>query len=163
MSETDHATERDEKAPDPDSDAGPGGETHGDGLARDARTLRVTVESVDDFFNRAGSKLERLERGEGDTLPREKRLSFTTVEQLFSVFTPKRIELVDTVLRTRPESISALAETAGRAVGDVHDDLHTLADENVVRFEREGRRMRPIIPYDHVELEVSLPRADDPV
>ena len=85
MSETDHATERDEKAPDPDSDAGPGGETHGDGLARDARTLRVTVESVDDFFNRAGSKLERLERGEGDTLPREKRLSFTTVEQLFSV------------------------------------------------------------------------------
>ena len=163
MSETDHATEQDEKAPDPDSDAGPGGETHGDGLARDARTLRVTVESVDDFFNRAGSKLERLERGEGDPLPREKRLSFTTVEQLFSVFTPKRIELVDTVLRTRPESISALAETAGRAVGDVHDDLHTLADENVVRFEREGRRMRPIVPYDHVELEVSLPRADDPV
>ncbi|AHG02385.1 hypothetical protein HALLA_21000 (plasmid) [Halostagnicola larsenii XH-48] len=43
------------------------------------------------------------------------------------------------------------------AVGDVHDDLHALADENVVRFEREGRRMRPIVPYDHVEIEVSLP------
>jgi predicted transcriptional regulator len=163
MSETDHATERDERAPDYDSDAGPGGETNGDGLVRDARTLRVTVESVDDFFDRTGSKLERLEQGKTDTLPQEKRLSYTTVEQLFSVFTPKRIELVDTVLRTQPESISALAETVGRAVGDVHDDLYALADENVVRFEREGRCMRPIVPYDHVEIEVSLPRADDPV
>lgn len=161
MSEPDRATEQEEKSP--ASDAKPGRETNDDGPVRDARTLRVSVESVDDFFDRAGTKLERLEQGEAETLPREKRLSFTTVEQLFSVFTPKRIELVDTVLRTRPESISALAETVGRAVGDVHDDLHALADENVVRFEREGRRMRPIVPYDHVEIEVSLPRVDDPV
>jgi predicted transcriptional regulator len=33
----------------------------------------------------------------------------------------------------------------------------------VIRFEREGRRMRPIVPYDHVEIEVSLPRINDPV
>jgi len=51
----------------------------------------------------------------------------------------------------------------GQAVGDVHDDLHTLADENVIRFEREGRRVRPIVPHDHVEIEVSLPRINDPV
>jgi predicted transcriptional regulator len=163
MSETDHATERDETASDHDSEAGGSTETNGTGAVRDARTLQVTVKSVEDFFDRAGSKLERLEQGEADALPREKRLSFTTVEQLFSVFTPKRIELVDTLVRTQPESISALAETVGRAVGDVHDDLHTLAEENVVRFEREGRRMRPIVPYDHVEIEVSLPRTDDPL
>ena len=161
MSEPDHATEREETPP--AHSAGSGREASGDGVVRDARTLRVTVESVDDFFDRAGSKLERLEQGEADALPQEKRLSFTTVEQLFSVFTPKRIELVDTVLRTQPESISALAETVGRAVGDVHDDLHSLADENVVRFEREGRRMRPIVPYEDVEIKVSLPRVDDPV
>lgn len=119
MSDTENAIERDETPLAPESDAGSGKVTNGDaeGIVRDARPLHVTVESVDDFFDRAGAKLERLEQGGIDALPHEKRLSFTTVGQSFGVFTPKWIELVDTVLRTRPESISALAETVGRPSG----------------------------------------------
>lgn len=66
MSETEYtANDRDETPTDTDSGDG----ANGDGIVRDARTLRVTVESVDDFFDRVGSKFERLEDGEIDALP----------------------------------------------------------------------------------------------
>lgn len=124
-----------------------------------APVLRFTVEGADEFHDRVEAKLAEIERR--GVPVREHVRSFGTVSQLRRVLTDRRVELVETILRTEPESIIDLAERVERATGDVHDDLHVLANGGIVRFERDDRRMRPTIPYERVRIDVTLPRVDD--
>ena len=59
-------------------------------------------------------------------------------------------------------SIRALADRLDRDVHDVHDDLHLLAEYDIVYFEEEGRAKKPYVPYDTVRIEVEfgLPRGE---
>jgi predicted transcriptional regulator len=47
-------------------------------------------------------------------------------------------------------------------VHDVHDDLHLLAEYDVIHFEEDGRAKKPYVPYDTVRIEVEfgLPRSE---
>lgn len=119
-------------------------------------TLRITVEDADEFHDRVERRLADLDAD--GTPPGEHVKAFETVAQLRRILTDRRVELVETLLREDPESITALSERVGRATGDVHDDLHVLADEGIVTFERDGRRMRPTIPYETVRIDFTLPR-----
>ena len=124
----------------------------------DGTTLRVTVEDSDRFPDRTATKLDTVAQGE---TPDEHVRSFATVARLRELLTERRVELVETLLCTSPESISALAETLDRAVSDVHDDLQVLADAGIATLEREGRRVRPTVPYDRVRIDVTFERDDD--
>lgn len=46
---------------------------------------------------------------------------------------------------------------------DVHDDLHLLAEYDIIHFENNGRAKKPHVPYDTVRIEVEfgLPRGED--
>lgn len=121
-------------------------------------TLRITVERSDEFHDRVAAKLDALEDG---VEPGEHVKSFATAAQVRRLLTDKRLELVEALLADDAESITALAERVNRATSDVHDDLHVLADEGIVRFERDGRRMRPTIPYDTVRIDITLSRDSD--
>lgn len=123
----------------------------------EAVRLRITVERPREFHDRAAARLEALETGNP---PDEHVRSFATVERLRRIFTEKRVELIETLLETQPESITALAEQIDRAVSDVHDDLQILADEGVVELQEEGRRVRPVIPYESVHIDVTFERGD---
>ncbi len=74
------------------------------------------------------------------------------------------MELLETVMEDPPESIRALADCHNRDVHDVHDDLHLLADYEIIYFEEDGRAKKPYVPYDTVRLEVEfgLPRGNEP-
>lgn len=127
-----------------------------DGEVPDGVTLRITVEGADEFHDHVERRLAELDAdGPG---PGEHVKAFETVAQLRRILTDRRVELLETLLREDPGSITALAERVGRATGDVHDDLHVLADEGIVVFERDGRRMRPTIPYETVRIDFTLPR-----
>ena len=56
------------------------------------------------------------------------------------------------------DSILAVADAVGRSYKNVHDDLETLAEYGVVRFDdsARGRSRRPYIPYDNVRVELEL-------
>jgi predicted transcriptional regulator/predicted flap endonuclease-1-like 5' DNA nuclease len=118
--------------------------------------LLITVESADDFHNRTAEKLTQLEVG--DQTPQDHVRSFSTAAQIRRVLTNKRLELIEEIMADPPESISALAERVDRATSDVHADLQFLADERIVDLKRDGRRVRPTIPYENIHIELTLPR-----
>lgn len=61
-----------------------------------------------------------------------------------------------------PESIRALADRLDRDVHEVHDDLHLLAEYEIIHFKEARRAKKPYVPYDTVRIEVEfgLPRGE---
>lgn len=81
---------------------------------------------------------------------------------LRKLLTPRRLELIESVMGTPPDSISALADRLDRTYSSVHDDLDLLADHGIVVFDRAGRRARPTVPYERIEYEGVLTAPSDP-
>lgn len=53
------------------------------------------------------------------------------------IFTPKRIELLEAILKEKPASITKLAEKLGRARENVIRDRHYLEGMNLVSYRKE--------------------------
>lgn len=116
--------------------------------------LHITV-TPDDGATRASR--ERLRRArEGDDVPRV--VSLGSHDQLRGLLTPRRVELIDSMMAEPPESITALAERVERGYSQVYEDLQTLEEYGVVDFEREGRTRRPFVPYERIEYGGTITR-----
>jgi predicted transcriptional regulator len=69
------------------------------------------------------------------------------------------MELLEAVMEHPPDSIRALADRLDRDVHDVHDDLHLLAEYDIIHFEADGRAKKPYVPDDTVRIEVEFGRS----
>ena len=119
-------------------------------------TLRITARPSAEHRESARERAERWERGE--EVPHV--VNFEDRARLRQLLTDRRMELLEAVMERPPESIRALANRLDRDVHDVHDDLHLLAEYDIIHFEEDGRAKKPYVPYDTVRIEVEfgLPR-----
>jgi predicted transcriptional regulator len=56
-------------------------------------------------------------------------------------------------------SIRELAEVLNRNPSEVHEDVHILEEYSIVVLRDEGRAKRPVVPYDDINIKVSLSRS----
>ena len=143
---TDTEPTHDEFTPDPDE-------------AEYPSTLRITSLPAEQA---QAAAIERAEQWEdGEEVPHV--VNFQDRARLRQLLTDRRMELLEAVMEQPPESIRALADRLDRDVHDVHDDLHLLAEYDVIHFEENGRAKKPYVPYDTVRIEVEfgLPRGED--
>ena len=121
-------------------------------------TLRITSKPSEGYEEGALDRAERWEQG--DEVPHV--VNFEDRARLRQLLTDRRMELLETVMEQPPESIRALAGHLDRDVRDVHDDVHLLAEYDVIHFEEDGRAKKPYVPYDTVRIEVEfgLPRGE---
>lgn len=83
-------------------------------------------------------------------------LSFESARTLFSLLTPARIDLLDTLRRAGPCSVYALAKTAARNYSNVHADVVRLLDLGLIeRMEDET----VYVPFDEIDIRLSLAQA----
>ena len=144
--QTDTEPTHDESTPDPDEVEYPS-------------TLRITSLPAEQAQAAAIERAEQWENGE--EVPHV--VNFEDRARLRQLLTDRRMELLEAVMERPPESIRALADRLDRDVHDVHDDLHLLAEYDVIHFEENGRAKKPYVPYDTVRIEVEfgLPRGED--
>ena len=115
-------------------------------------TLRITSLPAE---KAQAAAIERAERWEdGKEVPNV--VNFEDRGRLRQLLTDRRMELLEQVMEDPPESIRALAARLDRDVHDVHDDLHLLAEYDIIYFEQDGRAKKPYVPYDTVRLEVEF-------
>ena len=81
------------------------------------------------------------------------RLSFESARMLFSDLTPARLELLDTLRRSGPCSVYALARTAERNYSNVHTDVSRLEELGLIE---RGEDATISVPYDSVEILMPL-------
>lgn len=133
---TDTEPTHDEFTPDPDEVEYPS-------------TLRITSLPAEQA---QAAAIERAERWEdGKEVPHV--VNFEDRVRLRQLLTDRRMELLEEVMEHPPESIRALVDRLDR---DVHDDLHLLAEYEIIQFKEGGRAKKPYVPYDTVRIEVEF-------
>jgi predicted transcriptional regulator len=125
-------------------------ELHENGAQHYPETLRITVGGVDEAFDHA------IEQANSEGAPDEAVRSFERVADIRTLLTDRRLDLMRTIMTDDPESIQALADILGRNYADVHSDVQVLAEHHVVYFDINGRAKRPVIPYDHVRVDIKV-------
>ena len=84
------------------------------------------------------------------------RLSFESARSLFAELTPARLDLLDTLRKTGPCSIYALAKAAERNYSNVHTDVTRLEELGLIERNDESAIS---VPYDAVEIQLPLAQA----
>lgn len=79
--------------------------------------------------------------------------SFSSPEQLFTVLTPKRWTLIETLQKSGASLYRALALALSRDVKRVHEDVAPLIDWGFVETNDEGRIH---VPYDVIRADFDL-------
>jgi predicted transcriptional regulator len=118
------------------------------------RILNLKVgEPLEAELDRAASTMEALERGE--TPAPYFSVSFNDVSQLFSVFTPRRWDLLAILRESGPVSIAELARLVKRDYKNVYHDVERLIEWLAVEKDEKGR---VFAPYSEILVDVRLPQ-----
>lgn len=79
--------------------------------------------------------------------------AFTSPEQLFSVLSPKRWTVIETLQRLGPSTYRALATAVSRDVKRVHEDVGALIEWGFIAINDEGRIH---VPYQIIRADFDL-------
>ncbi|MDZ7688112.1 MAG: DUF6516 family protein [Halobacteriales archaeon] len=107
----------------------------------------------EEFKETALREVREFERGERQ--PYHVR-NFEDATEIQRILTPKRLELIRSIMENEPDSMSEVSEQLGRGLREIHDDLHLLEKYEVVELRKEGRAKKPVVPYDRIKIEVDL-------
>ncbi|QGA80934.1 HVO_A0114 family putative DNA-binding protein [Candidatus Nanohalobium constans] len=119
------------------------------------KNLVIKEESFKQFKQESKQRLEKAIEGEKT----ESVLSFDNPEKIRQLLTEKRLELMQKLMNEDPESITQLAEQLDRNVKEVHNDLKLLEENKIVFFEKQGRKKKPIIPYNDIKVDYSITKS----
>jgi len=120
-------------------------------------TLRITSKPFEDHKKSALDRAERWERGE--EVPHV--VNFQDASRLQRILTPRRLELVGSLMDAPAGSMRDLADRLDRDVRQVHDDLRILSEYGIIHFREEDGAKKPYVPYDTVKVEVELTKSLD--
>lgn len=112
----------------------------------------IEVSAKGSVFQTAGSQVAGARKGR----VLDFHLSFESARSLFADLTPARLDLLDTLRRIGPCSVSLLAKAAERNYSNVHTDVARLEELGLV--ERNDKN-EILVPYESLEILVPLARA----
>ena len=117
------------------------------------KTLKIGIAGYD----RMKARTMAIARGEHQPAKGEPTVWFTSIESFAKVLSHRNRELLEMIAREKPDSLTDLAELAGRNKSNLSRTLKTMSRYGLVEL-REGRRgtVIPRVPYDQVRLDVSL-------
>lgn len=85
-----------------------------------------------------------IARGSYKPKPNEPKVWFTSMKSLAEVLSDDNRALLHIIFKTKPESISALAETTGRKSSNLSRTLKTMSNYGIVELRRERNLVRPV-------------------
>ena len=99
-------------------------------------------------FARAYERASRGEVVERDTI------GVSSLKELQTLLSPKRLELLKVIKEHKPRSIKELAEMVKRDVRNVHRDLVIFEAVGLVELEKRGKEVIPVVDYDEIVIRI---------
>jgi len=118
--------------------------------------LIVTVESISDVQQRTADAFKNALSDDSPNTDTPHRLSFETTDQLAQVFTPRAIDLLQTIAQKEPASIREAARLVDRDIKQVSENLDRLEEYSVIDFVQNGKAKRPVVDYDEIDIQLPL-------
>ncbi len=117
------------------------------------RTLKIGIAGYDGMKARTMA----IARGERRPAEGEPTVWFTSIESFAKVLSGRNRELLALIAREKPDSLTELAELAGRNKSNLSRTLKTMSRYGLVELTAGERgTVIPRVPYDRVSLDVSL-------
>ena len=111
-------------------------------------------------FEQLKARTMAIARGEHKPAKSEPIVWFTSVESFARVLSERNRELLALIAREKPDSLTELAELAGRKKSNLSRTLKTMSLYGLVELKAGQRgRLIPRVTYDQVRLDVSLTSA----
>ncbi|WP_256081868.1 transcriptional regulator [Massilia sp. YIM B04103] len=85
-----------------------------------------------------------IARGEVTPKPSDPKIWFTSMKSLAEVLSDDNRALLHVIAKTKPNSISMLAEATGRKSSNLSRTLKTMANYGIVELKREQNHVRPV-------------------
>jgi predicted transcriptional regulator len=85
-----------------------------------------------------------IARGSYKPKPSEPKVWFTSMKSLAEVLSDDNRALLHIIMQTKPQSITALAESTGRKPGNLSRTLKTMSNYGIVELKRERNQVRPV-------------------
>ncbi|MHA2395010.1 MAG: HVO_A0114 family putative DNA-binding protein [Promethearchaeota archaeon] len=104
---------------------------------------RMPPGKFDDYIEWTGMSHALRAYQEGESLEFQAEQDLDLDPEEYQKITPKRLELLDHLMKAQADSINELANNAGRDVKNVYNDLKILEDLGFVSLIKEGRNTRP--------------------
>jgi len=116
-------------------------------------TLRVGIASREVYKKRTLA----IAKGEYVPAKGEPKVWFESLGALSQVLSDQNRDLLKLIMETRPQSLTELAESSGRATSNLSRTLRTMERYGLVHFEQgPNRQLVPLVNYTGVELEMSF-------
>ena len=117
------------------------------------KTLKIGIAGYD----RMKARTLAIARGEHKPSRGEPTVWFTFIESFAKVLSQRNRELLATIAWEKPDSLTELAELAGRNKSNLSRTLKTMSRYGLVELKEWQRgTLMPRVPYDQVRLDVSL-------
>ena len=117
------------------------------------KTLRVGIAGYD----RMKARSMAIARGEFKPGRNEPKVWFTSIESFAKVLSRSNRELLATIARERPDSLTELALISGRNKSNLSRTLKTMSRYGLVELVKGERgALMPRVPFDQVRLDVML-------
>ena len=110
------------------------------------KTVQLEVRRFDDVLSDVAAALASDE-------PLPSRISFDSVQALWKILSPRKMELLQAMAGQGCLPIREIARRVKRDVSAVHRDIRALADAGLV--ERNGER-QACFPYDEIHVDFVL-------
>lgn len=120
--------------------------------------IKVLIESEEDFFNRVGNLIKKVDKGAIKKLTDE-NLSVESFEDLAKALTLKKRELLRSIKNKKPKSIYELAKMVNRSQENVFNDIKFLENLGLVETVKEenGRsRIKPFLNFDVLDIRIAV-------
>ncbi|EAM8422510.1 MarR family transcriptional regulator [Salmonella enterica] len=96
-----------------------------------------------------------IAKGEHTPAAGEPKIWFTSVNAVAQVLSNENIALLRQMDEQRPETLTELAEMAGRQKSNLSVTLKTLAKYGFIRLEKTGRTVKPVALFTDFDIRVS--------
>jgi len=119
-----------------------------------AKKIRIGFKDIGtalDAFVESGEALTR-----GEEVREEAGVYFTNIEAFRKAVTPRRLELLNVIKKTRPSSINELASLAHRDIKNVAEDIKLLAQVGLLDLNEVQNRMAPEVDYDEIDVRIAV-------
>ena len=116
------------------------------------RDFQVGIVSEEEFNREVTDLLRNADQGIFPEKPVE-RVYFGNMKTFLEYITPKRFALLDTLHKSGPMTIYALAKLLHRHYKNVHDDVKALVSIGLVEKDESGRY---VVPWEEITASTRL-------
>ena len=115
------------------------------------RKLVIGISTLDESLRETLKACKKAERGQFSQPIT--RIDFTEQDTLFSILSPKRMELLRHLRKMGPLSARRLAKNLSRDYKNIHSDIKMLSRLGLVSVDQNKKH---IVPWSNITIELAL-------